>query len=138
MIDIENYKRAIAWLRRGLIELQQEPDNVTVQIGIVHRFEVTHNVTEAILREAYFDLGVDEQAPYISIRAQISRAREEGLVLPTPTQWLKYALILESTKETWLNTAAMNLDTILPILPSFAAELDAFAQSLQRKMASLA
>lgn len=137
MIDIENYKRAIVWLRRGLNELQQEPENDAVGFDVLHRFEVTHNVSEAILREAYDSLAVDEQAPYISVRALLSRSAEEGFIVPSARQWLQYALLLETTKEAWFGTAKVNLEAILPVLPRYADELDAFAGSLQKRMASL-
>ena len=138
MIDIENYKRAIAWLRRGMIELQQEPDNDAVRLGILHRFEVTHNVSEGILREVYAALDVDEQAPHISLREVLRRGAEEGLALSSPKQWLQYGLLLETTKDAWINTATVNLDAIFPILPGYAEELDAFAMSLTQRMAKLA
>ncbi len=138
MIDIENYKRAIAWLRRGLTELQQEPENKTVQLGVLHRFEVTHNVSEGHLREAYDALGVDEQSPYISLREVIRRAAEEGISLSTPKQWLQYSLRLETTKEAWLATADVNLEALLPILPQYCDELDAFAEKLKARTAARA
>ena len=136
MIDIENYKRATAWLRRSLNELQQEPENHTIRLGILHRFEVTHNISEALLREAYVLLDVDEQ-PNLSLRELLSRAAEEGIRLSTPMQWLQYGIILESTKQAWFETATLNLETILPILPRYADELDAFAESLERRTATL-
>ncbi len=138
MIDIENYKRAIAWLRRSLNEHQQDPSNYALQLGILHRFEVTHNISEALLREAYIGLGVDAQAPYVSIRALISRAREEGFILSSPMHWLRYALLLESTKLAWLENATVNLDPVLPVLAHYAAELESFAESLQKRTAALA
>ena len=135
MIDLENYKRAIAWLRRGMLEIERAPDNSDVQLSILHRFEVTHNVTDAILREAYADLDVDDMAATLSLRELIRRAAEDGLRLSTVSQWLHYAVLLESTKEAWMETLALNLGQILPILPQYAAELDAFAASLTRKLA---
>ena len=138
MIDIENYKRAIAWLRRGLNELQQDPDNNGIQLSILHQFEVTHNISEALLREAYVLLGTDEQAPYVSLRALLSRAAEDGIRLSSPTQWLQYALVLETAKQMWFDTATADFESILPLLPRFADELDAFAQSVQQRLAPLA
>ena len=138
MIDIENYKRAIAWLRRSLNELQQEPENDATRLAILHRFEVTHNISEALLREAYVLLNVDEQAPTISLRELLRRAAEEGIRLSTPKQWLQYGLILESTKQAWFETATVNLESVLPILSGYAEELDAFPEALKRRMATLA
>ena len=139
MIDIENYQRAIAWLRRSLNELQQEPEKFdAIRISILHRFEVTHNISEALLREAYVLLAVDEQAGTISLRELLRRAAEEGIRLSSPTQWLQYAILLESTKQAWFETATVNIEAILPILPGYADELDAFAVALKKRMASLA
>ena len=138
MIDIENYKRAIAWLRRSLNELQQDPENHAIQLSILHRFEVTHNISEALLREAYVLLGTDQQAPYISLRAILSRAAEDGIRLSSPTQWLQYALVLEAAKQAWFETATVNVEFILPLFPRYADELDAFAQSVQQRLAPLA
>ena len=138
MIDIENYGRAIAWLRRSLIELRQEPESDIIRLGILHRFEVTHNISEALLREAYVSLDVDEQAPILSLRELLRRASEEGIHLPAPARWLRYGLILESTKQGWIETATFDLEAILPILPRYADELDAFAKSLKQRMAPLA
>ena len=137
MIDIENYKRAIAWLRRGLLELQQEPKNDAVRLALLHRFEVTHNVSEALLRKGYVGLGTDEQAPSVSLRELVRRAADEGIRLSSPKQWLEYGLLLEATKQTWIETASVDLTAILPILPGYASELDAFADSLKQRMALL-
>ena len=137
MIDIENYKRAIAWLRRSLNELQQEPGNQVVRLSILHRFEVTHSITEALLRQVYVLLGVDDQAAVLSLRELVRRAREKGIRFTSPMQWLQYGLILECAQVKWLETAEADLAAILPILPRYAAELDAFAESLEQRMATL-
>ena len=118
MIDIDNYKRAIQWLHRDLVHVQQGMSEKSVEMGVLHAFEVTHNVSEAILREAYVALGVDEQAPYLSTRELFRRAAEEGIRLSTPKRWLEYSLILESIKEAWLQSATLNLETLLPSCPN--------------------
>ena len=138
MIDIDNYKRSIAWLRSSLNEHNHRSEEQMFQLGVLHCFEVTHNISEAILREAYVSLAVDEQALYLSIRELIRRAAEEGVRLSSPSQWLEYAIVLESTKQGWYETATVDLDAILSILPHYADDLDAFATSLQQRMATLA
>jgi hypothetical protein len=47
-------------------------------------------------------------------------------------------LLLEITREAWLNSATVNLDAIVPILPRYVDELDAFAVSLTKRMAQVA
>lgn len=136
MIDTENYKAAIAWLRHNLAALQAAPDDPAVQFALLQSFEVTYNLSEAILRQAYVSLGIDDYAAHVSLRELIWRASEEGLVLSCRKDWLHYGLALETMSESINLSVPENSIDSVQLLSRFAEELDKFARCLERRLVS--
>jgi hypothetical protein len=135
-MDIDNYKGAVAWLRLSLAEFQKQPDDPMVQFALLQSFEVTHNLSEAILRGAYVSLGIDEHAPYISLRELIWRAGEEGFVLSSRKDWLQYGLALETMKENLCLTAGSDPGAVAQLISRFADELETFTRCLDKRLVS--
>jgi hypothetical protein len=136
MMDIENYKQAIAWLRGNLAELQSTPGDPCVQLAVLHSFEVTYNLSEAILREAYVALGTDEYAAYVSLRELIWRASEDGIRLSSRKHWMRYGLALETMTEGFSLSADSSIADAGELLSRFADELESFANCVQRRLVS--
>jgi hypothetical protein len=136
MMNIDNYKGAVAWLRRSLAEFQTRSGDPMVQYALLQSFEVTHNLSEAILREAYVSLDIDEYAPYISLRELIWRAGEEGIVLCSRKDWLQYGLALETMREELDLTAGSDVGAVAQLISRFADELDSFARCLDKRLIS--
>lgn len=136
MMDIDNYKGAVAWLRRNLAEFQTRPSDPVLQYALLQSFEVTHNLSEAILREAYVSLGTDKYAPYISLRELIWRAGEDGFVLSSRKDWLQYGLALETMKENLCLTADSDAGAVAQLISRFADELEFFTRCLDKRLVS--
>ena len=136
MIDIDNYKRAIDWLQRGLAELQRIPESPVLQLNVLHAFEVTHNLSESLLRHSYVALSDDKDAAFLSTRELIWRASEEGLVLSSRKQWLHYGLALESMREACMYSLEGDPETASELLSHFAQDLQTFADSLEKRLAA--
>ena len=132
MIDIANYKRSIAWLRRGMEEQRAHPEMRILQDGLTHSFEVTYNVTESTLREAIMKLTGNQNIGYLSAREVLRYASDEGLFLTESETWLLYGLAIEKTNARLGDDFETN---VLPLLPGFAAELDASAERLEGRLA---
>ena len=133
MIDVENYKRAIAWLRRSILQLEREPQDELALLDIRHRLQVTFNISEELLRRAYTAVATgDEIAVWVSGRELFRRADDEGLVLSNKRNWLEYGLLLEELDDNFLESASLRLTPdMLPLLQRFAGELDSFAVTLE-------
>lgn len=136
MMNIDDYKQAIAWLRKNLAELERNPDDPSVQYAVLHTFEVTHNLSEAVLREAYVSLGVDEYAAYLSLRELIYRASEEGMVLSSSKAWLEHGLALERMREAFCLCAQESAVDAMQRLSQYADELELFARSVEGRLVS--
>ncbi len=131
MIDLANYNRAIQWLKRGIAEQSKAPENRMVRDGLFHSVEVTYNVTERTLRQALVQVSDDELIPGLSSRELMRFAADEGLTLSSPQTWLQYGLAIERSNETF--GEAFN-DSVLPLLPQYMRELEAFAARLQGRL----
>ena len=136
MMNIDNYKQAIAWLHGNLAELQITPEDPCVQLAVLQSFEVTYNLSEAILREAYVALGTDEYAAYLSLRELIWRASEDGLRLSSRRNWMQYGLVLETMREGFSLSADSSIADAGEFLSRFADELESFANCIQRRLVS--
>ncbi len=131
MIDLANYKRAIQWLQRGMAKQAREPENEMLRDGLLHSFEVTHNITESILRQALSRISDDVIIPGLSSRELMRFAADEGLPVSSPQAWLQYGLAIERANET-LDGEAFS-QQILPLLPQYTQELEAFAIRLKAR-----
>ena len=138
MIDIDNYKRAIEWLKRGVGELSADPANLAVRLGVLQSFEVTYNISESLLRQAFASLGDQEDATFISTREVILRAAHEGLALSTARQWMHYGFVLESVRESCMYSTEESLDIAPELLSTFAEELESFAHCLEARGLAIA
>jgi hypothetical protein len=136
MIDIDNFTRAIQWLRRGLADARREPDNPSVQLSLLQSFEVTYNLSETILRHAYAELSDDEDALFISTRELLWRAGEEGIALSTRKQWMQYGLALESMREACMSPDGLSVQDSYKLLAEFSQELESFAGVLRGRLVS--
>ncbi len=134
MIDIDNYKHAIKWLRRGLAERDREPQNSAVRLSVLQSFEVTYNLSESILRQAYGSLHIEENAAYLSTREIFRRAEEEGLMLSSSKQWMRYGLALESMREASISSSEDGLEDMQQVLSRFALDLETFALCLEQRL----
>jgi hypothetical protein len=135
MMDIENYKGAVAWLRSNLEYLRKSPSDPVVQFALLQSFEVTHNLSEAVLREMYVSLGVDEFADYLSLRELIWRAGEEGIVLSCRKDWMEYGSALERMRDTLSLSANGTIADADKLLSRFADDLESFARCVERRLA---
>ena len=132
MTTVDNYKRAVAWMRRNLSELAQSPDGKLIQDAVLQSFEVTFNISEEILRRAYEDINEDDLAGYVSVRELIYRA---PFSFPSNMHWLEYGFALESARQQFLEKADVNFnDEMRSLLTRYTEELELFAVSLERKM----
>ena len=131
MIDLADYKRAILWLKRGTEEHSRQCDSSIVRDALWHCVEVTYNVTERILREALMQLSDDPLVPGLSSAELMRFAADEGLSLSSPLTWLEYGLALERSTES-IGTAFNS--TILPLIPQYTQDLEAFATRLERRL----
>jgi hypothetical protein len=136
MMAIDDYKGAVAWLRLTLKEFQVRPDDPMMQYALLQSFEVTHNLSEAVLREIYVSLGTDEYATYLSLRELIWRANSEGIVFPCRKDWLEYGLALEKMRETLSVSAIGNRGDLVEMLSRFGDDLESFANRVQRRLVS--
>ena len=134
MIDIDIYKHAIAWLRHGIAELDREPENSTVLLSVMQSFEVTYNLSESILRQAYVLLDIEENAAYLSTRELLRRGGEEGFMLSSSKEWMRYGLVLETMRETSISLGEDGFEEMLRVLSRFVQELEAFALCLEEKL----
>lgn len=132
MIDLENYKRAIQWLKRGTEEHSRLPDSNIVRDALWHCVEVTYNVTERNLREALVQFSDDPLIPGLSSAELMRFAADEGLTLSAPLTWLQYGLALERSTESV--GEAFN-STVLPLVPQYIQDLESFATRLERRLA---
>ncbi|HEX3569848.1 MAG TPA: hypothetical protein VHU44_03410 [Acidobacteriaceae bacterium] len=135
MTNIENLRQAIERLRRGISECQVNPDNPHVQLSVLHSFEVTYNLAESFLREACVERLLGPEAAYFSTRELIWRASEEGVEFPSRRQWVEYGTSLESMRDTCMLSGTGNLAESLQVLGEFARGVEAFADSLQERLA---
>ncbi len=133
MIDIANYKQALAWLRRAMAEQELQPDDQILRDNVWHSFEVTYNVSESTLRHALAQITGEDTLAFVSSREVMRCAAEEGIYLSSGKQWLRYGIALEQTDESLGDTFSKD---ILPLLPQFAANLEAFAIRLEGRLAS--
>jgi len=138
MIDVDNYRRAVEWFRRGLFELSNDPSNPVVRLSVLPSFEVAFNISETLLRKAYVSLGSDEDATWVSARELILRASDEGLVLSSPKRWMHYGLVLETMRESCLESPDETVEISTELLSSFALELEAFAHVLEMRRSAIA
>jgi hypothetical protein len=138
MIDIDNYKRAIAWLRSGLAGFQNHPENSSVRLGLLHSFEVTYNVSESLLRELYASIDDEQGAMLVSARELIRCAADYGLVLSTPLNWMQYGVIIEEAREKCLTSGDETFDLPIHLLSGFADELESFAHKIEHRGAARA
>ncbi len=136
MIDINNYKRAIQWLRRGLTQLEREPENPAFQLSVLQSFEVTYNLSESLLRQAHVALSDNKDAAYLSTRELLRQAGEDGLVLSSPRQWLHYGLVLESMREACMFALEANVEQPSQLVSRFAQDLESFAMNLEKRLAA--
>ncbi len=139
MIDIDNYRRSIAWMKRNLLALEQSPDDKIIQDATLQSFEVTFNLSEETLRKAVRSLETDDASTYLSFREVIYRADDEGLGFTANKHWLEYGLALESIRETFFVNAELEIDaTCRLLLTRYVKELESFAIVLERKLATRA
>jgi len=126
MIDLEDYKRSIDWLDRGITELTKNPDDEKIQDSVLLSFEVTHNMTESTLRRALQMTSDDQEAAYLSSRELMRYAVDYGITLTSGEQWLRYGLALEEVKNH--HRYSSTVDTSL--LHQYVTELRAFSERL--------
>lgn len=138
MIDIDNYNRAIGWLRRCLAEFRNNPTNRFMKLGLLHSVEVTYNISEALLREVYTSIDDERGAILISTRELIRCAADYGLALSTPLQWMRYGVVIEEAREKCLASTDETFDLPIELLSIFADELDSFAHTLEHRGAARA
>lgn len=132
MIDIPAYKRAVQWLHRSVAEQDSYPDTHLRCLSLSHVVEVTYNVTERTLREALVQVSDDDLIPGLSSRELMRFAADEGLTLSSPQAWLQYGLAIEKSNE----SLGEDFDkSILPLLPQYMRELEAFATRLEGRLA---
>jgi hypothetical protein len=133
MIDIENYKRAIQWLERGIAEQTNKPNDETVQDSVMLSFEVTYNLSESILRQALNELMEGQSLAYLSSRELMHYASDEGLALSSAENWLRYGIALEETNRT---QGEEFLAHLAPLVPQYVKDLEAFSHRLERRLVS--
>ena len=138
MIDIDNYKRAIEWLRRGIPELSANPKSLAIRLGVLQSFEVTYNISEGLLREAFASLDDQEDANFLSTREVILRAAHDGLRLSTVKQWMHYGFVLESVRESCMYLTEETYELDPGLLLRFADELESFAHCLEARGMAIA
>lgn len=131
MIDLENYKRAIQWLKRGTEEHSRLPDSKIMRDALWHCVEVTYNVTERNLREALVQLSDDPLIPGLSSAELMRFAADEGLALSSPLTWLEYGLALERSTE---SIGATFNSAVLPLVPQYTRDLESFANRLEKRL----
>ena len=133
MIDIDKYKRAVQWLKRGTEEHSLQPESRIMRDALWQCVTVTYNVTERTLREALAQLSDDPLIPALSSAELMRFAADEGLTLSSPSTWLEYGLALERSTESIGETFN---GTVLPLVPQYTQELEAFATRLERRLAN--
>ncbi|WP_419804779.1 nucleotidyltransferase substrate binding protein [Terriglobus sp.] len=139
MIDIDNYGRSVAWMKRNLIALEQSPEDKALHYAVLQSFEVTFNLSEEVLRRAFIALETEEGAAYLSFREVIYRANDEGLVFTTIRHWLEYGSTLEAIKETFFESAALDIGVALrSLLTRYVEELERFTSALKGKLVTRA
>jgi hypothetical protein len=126
MIDLENYKRSIDWLDRGITELTRNPADEKIQDSVLLSFEVTYNLTESTLRRALQMTSDDQEAAYLSSCELMRYAVDYGITLTSGEQWLRYGLALEEVKNH--QEYSSQVDTSL--LHQYVTELRAFSERL--------
>jgi hypothetical protein len=135
MIEVANYKRAIAWLERNMTEQARNPKDAMLRDGLTHSFEVTYNVTESTLRQALSEITGDASVTLLSSRDLMRYAADEGLAVCSAEAWLRYGIALEEVNETLGDSAP---EKLLPLLPRYIEELHAFAIRLEERLVSVA
>lgn len=139
MIDIDNYGRSIAWMKRNLFALEQSPDDKIFQDATLQSFEVTFNLSEEVLRRALVSLEADDASTFLSFREVTCRADDEGIGFTSNKHWLEYGTALESIREKFFVAAELDIDvTFRSLLTRYIAELESFAVALERKLAARA
>lgn len=128
MIDIANYKRSIAWLKRGIADQSAEPSNRIFSDGLTQSAGVTYNLTEIVLRQALAGFSEEAVIPFLSSRELMRYADDEGLHLASPEAWLRYGIALEQANATQGDSFSVSL---LPLLPEYAEQLEGFAERLE-------
>ena len=131
MIDIDTYKRAIPWLKRGTEQHSRQPESNIVRDALWHCVELTYNATERILREALVQLSDDPLIPGLSSAELMRFAADEGLTLSAPLTWLQYGLAIERATE---SLGATFNGTVLPFVPQYTQELESFATRLEGRL----
>lgn len=135
MIDLPNYKACLLWLERSLATAQQHPEDKLIQEGLAHPIAVTYNLTEAVLRQAAFEMSYDSDVHRLSSGELMRYAIDFGLELTTPRAWLTYGLAIEQVRESFGDSFEQDL---LPLLPQYMADLNAFARRLEGRLIHLA
>ena len=135
MIDIENYKRSIQWLERGVAALALEPNNETVHDSVMLSFEVTYNVSESVLRGALSEDATSLNTAQLSSRELMRYASDEGLLLSSGESWLRYGIALECANNTHGDAF---LEYVAPVLPQYLKELNAFFDRLEQRLVLVA
>jgi hypothetical protein len=138
MIDIDNYRRAIEWLRRGIPELSANPTSLAIRLGVLQSFEVTYNISEGLLREAFASLDDQEDANFLSTREVILRAAHDGLRLSSAKRWMHYGFVIESMRESCMHETEETYDLEPELLLTFADELESFAHCLEARGLAIA
>ena len=135
MIDIDNYKRAIQWLERAVAELALEPNNEAVHDSVLLSFEVTYNVSETVLREALSEVAASLNTAKLSSRELMRYANDEGLFFSSGESWLRYGIALECANNTHGDSF---LEYVVPVLPQYLRELNAFFDRLEERLVLVA
>lgn len=134
MIDIDNYKRCVAWLTRCMDEHAADPESRMQRDGLLHAAEVSYNVTESTLRHALDELTGEETFAFVSSRELMRLAAEEGLKVSSREAWLRYGLAIEGANQSLGESLPT---TLLPMLPQFAGEFQAFSKRLEQRLVSV-
>jgi hypothetical protein len=135
MIDLTEYNGAIQWLQRGLAELTNKPDSEHLRDGIILSVEVTYNLSESTLRQALSQLSDDTSLAQLSSLELMRYAQDEGLALASGEMWLRYGLAIDQTQRTLGESFS---ESILPMLPQYLLELQAFAVRLEGRLVQVA
>ena len=135
MIDLAEYKGAVAWLKRRLAVEASDPAYESVWEGQLLSFEVTYNLSESILRRALSQLSGEESLAQLSSRELMRYAIDEGLTLTSSEAWLRYGLALEQANETLGESFT---ECLLPLIPQFVEEVEAFTMRLEGRLALVA
>lgn len=131
MIELDNYKRAIQWLKQHADAYSREPENAMYRDGLVHSFETLYTVTETRLRHALTELTGDSAVAQLSSRELMRYAEEEGLYLTSAQSWLEYGIAIERANESLCDATS---EIIAPIIPRYLDELEKFSELLSKRL----